>query len=195
MTLSSVCVYCGSSPGRDPLYAEVAASVGRLLAERNITLVYGGGRVGLMGVVAETALEAGGRVIGVITEALVNKEVAHDRLTERYVVKSMHERKFVMADRADAFIMLPGGFGTLDEFFEAVTWAQLGIHEKLCGILNVTGFFQPLLQLIDSMVNERFVHPEHARMLLVDDDPERLLERISIAHPIQIEKWLDRSER
>jgi uncharacterized protein (TIGR00730 family) len=166
-----------------------------LLAEHSIRLVYGGGRVGLMGLLAEAALKAGGKVTGVITEALVHKEVAHDHLTELRVVKSMHERKALMADRADAFIMLPGGFGTLDEFFEALTWAQLGIHAKPCGILDVDGFYQPLLRLVASMVEERFVHPEHARMLLVDDNPKRLLDRLVVSQPVQIEKWLGRSER
>src|SRR5215471_16866630 len=142
--LSSVAVYCGSNAGNDPQYAAAAAALGRVLADRGIRLVYGGGQVGLMGVLADAVLERGGEVLGVITEALVVKEVSHRGLTGLQVVGTMHERKAVMADAADAFIMLPGGFGTFDEFFEVVTWTQLGIHAKPCGVLDVAGYFAPL---------------------------------------------------
>ena len=152
-------VYCGSNSGNDPAYAEAAAALGRTLAKRGIRLVYGGGHVGLMGVVADAVLESGGEVHGVITEALVAKEVSHRGLTSLRVVETMHERKAVMADAADAFVMLPGGFGTLDEFFEVVTWTQLGIHAKPCGVLDAAGFFGPLRALIDGAVTAGFRAP------------------------------------
>jgi uncharacterized protein (TIGR00730 family) len=193
--LSAICVYCASSPGSDPAFDTVAASFGRLLAERQLGLVYGGGHVGLMGVLADAALAAGGSVHGVITRALQDKEVAHQRLTAMTVVETMHERKAAMADLADGFVMLPGGFGTLDEFFEVVTWTQLGIHSKPCGILNVNGFFDPLLVFIDGAARERLVRPEHRDMLIVETDPAAILDRLGSAVPVAVDKWLDRSER
>jgi uncharacterized protein (TIGR00730 family) len=193
--LSAVAVYCGSNFGNDPAYAAAAASLGGTLAERGIRLVYGGGQVGLMGVVADAALENGGEVLGVITEALVAKEVSHRGLARLQVVGTMHERKAAMADAADAFIMLPGGFGTLDEFFEVVTWTQLGIHAKPCGILDAAGFFGPLRELLDGAVTAGFVHPAHRDMIVVDDDPARLLDRLAAWTPVTVSKWLEPSER
>ena len=193
--LSAVAVYCGSNLGNDPAYAAAAASLGGTLAERGIRLVYGGGQVGLMGVVADAALENGGEVLGVITEALVAKEVSHRGLARLQVVATMHERKAAMADAADAFVMLPDGFGTLDEFFEVVTWTQLGIHAKPCGILDVAGFFAPLRTLLDGAVAAGFVHPAHRDMIVVDDDPARLLDRLAAWSPVTVSKWLDPAER
>ncbi len=193
--LSAVAVYCGSNYGNDPAYAEAAAVLGRTLAKRGIRLVYGGGQVGLMGVVADAVLGNGGEVHGVITEALVAKEVSHAGLPGLRVVETMHERKAVMADAADAFVMLPGGFGTLDEFFEVVTWTQLGIHAKPCGVLDAAGFFEPLRALVDGAVAAGFVHSAHRDMIVADDDPGRLLDRLSAWTPVTVSKWLDRAER
>ena len=193
--LSAVAVYCGSNFGNDPAYAAAAASLGGTLAERGIRLVYGGGQVGLMGVVADAAIENGGEVLGVITEALVAKEVSHRGLARLQVVGTMHERKAAMADAADAFVMLPGGFGTLDEFFEVVTWTQLGIHAKPCGILNAAGFFGPLRELLDGAVTAGFVHPAHRDMIVTDDDAARLLDRLAAWTPVTVSKWMEPSER
>lgn len=192
--LRSVCVYCASSPGVDAVFAASAALLGRTLAERDIRLVYGGGHVGLMGVVADAALDAGGEVHGVITRALEEKEIAHGGLTRLEVVETMHERKQAMADQADAFVMMPGGFGTLEEFFEAITWTQLGIHVKPCGVLNVQGYFDPLMTLVERATSQRFVRAQHRDLLLVDDDPGRLLARLAEWEPVVFDKWLDRSD-
>lgn len=193
--LSSICVYCASSPGVDPGFAEAAASLGQLLARRGVRLVYGGGHVGLMGVVADAALAEGGEVHGVITRALENKEIAHRGLTTLQVMETMHDRKAAMADMADAFIMLPGGFGTLEEFLEVVTWTQLGVHSKPCGVLNVRGFFDPLVALFDTATQERFVRPEHRDMVVIESDAATMLDRLRSWTPVTIDKWLDRSER
>jgi uncharacterized protein (TIGR00730 family) len=193
--LSSVAVYCGSNLGNDPAYARSAAALGRILAGRGIHLVFGGGDVGLMGTVAGAVLEYGGEAHGVITEALVAKEIAGGGLTSLRVVETMHERKAVMADAADAFIMLPGGFGTFDEFFEVLTWTQLGIHAKPCGILDVGGFFAPLRTMIDEAVTAGFVHPAHRDMVIMDGDPARLLDRLAGWAPVTVSKWLDRADR
>jgi hypothetical protein len=195
MQLSSVAVYCGSNSGTDPAYARAAASLGQTLADRGIRLVYGGGRVGLMGVVADAVTENGGQAYGVITEALRAKEIAHESLTSLQVVGTMHERKAAMADAANAFIMLPGGFGTFDEFFEVLTWTQLGIHAKPCGILDTAGFFAPLRALLDGAVTAGFVHSAHRDMVIMDDDPARLLDRLAAWTPVTVSKWLDRAER
>lgn len=192
--MNTICVYCGSSPGRDPAYAAAAHAVGRLLAETGRTLVYGGGHVGLMGAVADAALATGGKVIGVIPRALEEKELAHDGLTELRVVGSMHERKAIMADLADGFIALPGGLGTLEELFETWTWGQLGLHAKPYGLLNVAGFYDPLLALVDHMVDERFVGPAHRELLLVDSAPERLLGRMAAHHVASLPRWLHSDE-
>jgi hypothetical protein len=177
--LSSVAVYCASNSGNDPAYEQAAAFLGRMLADRGIRLVYGGGAVGLMGTIADAVLDNGGEAHGVITESL----------------RAMHERKAVLADAADAFIMLPGGFGTFDEFFEVLTWTQLGIHAKPCGILDVAGFFAPLRAMIDGAVTARFVHPAHRDMIIMDDDPGRLLDRLADWTPVTVSKWLDRADR
>jgi uncharacterized protein (TIGR00730 family) len=193
--LSAVAVYCGSNLGTDPAYADAAGLLGRTLAERGIRLVYGGGNVGLMGVVANAAISSGGEAHGVITEALAARELAHESLASLRVVPTMHERKAAMADAAGAFIMLPGGYGTLDEFFEVLSWTQLGIHEKPCGVLDVGGFFDPLRALIDGAVAAGFVHPAHRDMVIMDDAPARLLDRLGAWQPVQASKWLDRAER
>jgi uncharacterized protein (TIGR00730 family) len=193
--ISAVAVYCGSNFGTDPAYARAAASLGGILADRGMRLVYGGGHVGLMGVVADAAMQHGAEAHGVITEALQAKEVAHEGLTSLKVVKTMHERKAAIADAADAFVMLPGGFGTFDEFFEVLTWTQLGIHAKPCGILDVAGFFAPLRALLDGAVTAGFVHPAHRDMVIVDDDPARLLDRLAAWTPVTVSKLLDRAER
>jgi uncharacterized protein (TIGR00730 family) len=193
--ISSVAVYCGSNLGTDPAYAQSAAALGRTLAERGIRLVYGGGHVGLMGAVADAVTQHGGEAHGVITEALQAKEIAHQGLTSLKVVKTMHERKAAMADAADAFIMLPGGFGTFDEFFEVVTWTQLGIHAKPCGILDAAGFFAPLRALLDGAVTAGFVHPAHRDLVIVDEDPARLLDRLAAWAPVTVSKWLNRTDR
>lgn len=193
--LSSVAVYCGSNPGTSPAFGQAAARLGRTLAERGIRLVYGGGHVGLMGIVADAVLEGGGKAHGVITRSLEAKEVAHRGLTRLLVVETMHERKAAMSDASDAFVMLPGGYGTLDEFFEALTWTQLGIHAKPCGILDAAGFFAPLLALLDGAVTAGFVRPAHRDMVVVDEDPARLLDRLAAWTPVAAGKWLDRTER
>jgi uncharacterized protein (TIGR00730 family) len=195
MSLSRVCVYCGSSPGADPRFSAAADTFGALLAQRGLALVYGGGSVGLMGRVADAALARGGRVIGVIPAGLVRKEVAHLGLSDLHVVATMHERKARMADLADAFVALPGGMGTLDEMFEMLTWAQLGLHRKPCGFLDVAGFYRPLLAFLDHAVEERFLKPEHRSIFVVDDDPSRLLERVLRFEAPALEKWLDRDRR
>jgi uncharacterized protein (TIGR00730 family) len=181
--LQHVAVYCGSSPGRDPAYVEGAAALGRALSERGIGLVYGGGRVGLMGALADAALAAGGTVTGVITEALMTYELANRAATELLTVRTMHERKLVMSERADAFVMLPGGFGTLDEFFEALTWAQLGIHAKPCAVLDPLGYYEPLLTWVDRAVDSGFVAAENRSLLLVATEPRELLTRLEAWRP------------
>jgi len=193
--LSAVAVYCGSNHGADPAYAQAAAALGRLLAERGIRLVYGGGHVGLMGVLADAALASGGEVFGVITRALQAKEVAHHALTSLTVVDTMHERKAAMADAADAFIMLPGGYGTFDEFFEAVSWTQLGIHDKPCGVLDVAGYYAPLRALLDEATRQGFVSLVHRELVITESEPRRLLDRLAGWAPVAADKWLDRSQR
>src|SRR5579884_3196066 len=194
-TLRTVCVFCGSSAGRRTAYADAARRVGQLTAERGLTVVYGGGKVGLMGVLADACLGAGGRVIGVMPQMLVDKEIAHRGITELRVVRSMHERKALMADLADAFLAMPGGFGTFEEFFEILTWSQLGLQRKACGLLNTAGYYDSLLQLADHAVIEGFLRQPHRETLLCDNDPERLLERLSTFEPPSAEKWLTRATR
>src|SRR5216684_2127598 len=176
--LRRVCVFCGSSSGTREVYQQAAQTVGRVLCRRGIELVYGGGHVGLMGVVADACLGEGGHVIGVIPQALADKEVAHTGLTELRIVNSMHERKSVMADLADAFVSLPGGYGTWEEFFEVLTWSQLGIQQKACALLNINGYYDPLLEMADRAVTEGFLRPVHRDLLISDSDPERLLDRL-----------------
>jgi uncharacterized protein (TIGR00730 family) len=193
--LRRVCIFCGSSPGSNSVYREVAQTVGRLLCQRGSELVYGGGNVGLMGAVADACLEEGGRVIGVIPEALKQKELAHTGLTELRVVSSMHERKALMADLADAFIALPGGYGTWDEFCEILTWSQLGIQRKACGLLNVNGYYDPLLAMADRAVSEGFLKEVHRALLLSDDDPALLLDRLNSYSAPFVDKWGDPTQR
>ena len=188
--MKAVCVFCGSREGSRPAYAEAARRTGREIARRGLGLVYGGGRVGLMGTVADAALEAGGEVVGVITEALISREIAHAGLTKLHVVGSMHERKMLMADLSDGFVTLPGGYGTLEEFFEVLSWAQLSIHEKPCGLLDVDGFWDPLSTLFDQAVTEGFVHPNHRSLVLTEGNPRVLLERMESYTPPETRKWI-----
>jgi len=184
-----ICVFCGSSAGR-VRHVRAAAEAGRLLARRGIEVVYGGGRVGTMGAVADGALNAGGPVIGVIPHHMVEWEIAHDGLTELHVVDTMHQRKALMADLSDAFVALPGGAGTLDEFFEIWTWAQLELHAKPIGLLNVGGYYDHLIAMIDHMVSEGFLKPAYREMVLVDDDLERLLDRFTDYVP-PVYRWAE----
>ncbi|GGZ58318.1 cytokinin riboside 5'-monophosphate phosphoribohydrolase [Lysobacter xinjiangensis] len=193
--LRAVCVYCGSNAGNRPVYADRAAALGQRLAREGIAVVYGGGNVGLMGVVADAALEAGGEVIGVIPEQLVNWEVAHRGLTRLEVVADMHTRKMRMFDLSDAFIALPGGFGTLDEMFEMLTWRQLGLGDRPCAFLDVDGFYAPLMGMLDRMVAERFLHPEQRTDLWHGDDIDTLLDWMRAYKPAQADKWMDEKRR
>ncbi len=192
--MKRVCIYCGSSLGNQPIYREMAGAMGALLARRGIGLVYGGGNVGLMGVVADAALAGGGEVIGVIPRALAEREIAHDGVRDLRVVDSMHTRKAMMADLSDAFIAMPGGVGTFEEFFEAVTWTQLGVHRKPCGLLNVGGFYAPLAAFIDQAVSEGFIKPIHRAMIVVDDNPERLLNSLAEIQLPDVPKWIHEDE-
>lgn len=192
--MKRLCVFCGSSVGANPAYAEAATAMGTLLAERGIGLVYGGGNVGLMGVVADAAMAAGGEVIGVIPQALADREVAHHGVTELRIVDSMHTRKAMMAELSDAFVAMPGGVGTFEEFFEAITWTQLGLHRKPCGLLNVAGFYTPLAFFIDQAVTDGFIKPIHRAAIIVDDDPARLVDTLSTIEIPDVPKWIKRSE-
>lgn len=194
MRIQSVAVYCGSSSGTDPSFLDAAQTLGTALTKKGITLVYGGGDVGLMGALADSALEAGGTVIGVIPHFLIEKEVGHTGLTECHAVETMHERKMKMADLADAFIALPGGFGTLEEISEIFTWNQLGIHTKPCALLNVSGFYDPLIAFLRSLVNKRFVRQEHLDALVVATDVGTLLNELQRYTPHHIQKWIDPKE-
>lgn len=188
--MKSICVFCGSSLGRNPDYEKGAIELGTAIANRGITLVYGGGNVGLMGVVADAALSAGGKVFGVIPEFLVSKELAHQGLTRLETVESMHDRKARMAELSDAFIALPGGYGTLEEFCEVLTWAQLGLHQKPHGLLNIAGYYDPLLQFFDQAVSEKLVRPVHRSLVLEATEPETLLDRLSAYEPQSVDKWI-----
>ena len=192
--MKRVCVFCGSSAGRNPVYLDTARAMGKALVRRGIGLVYGGGRVGLMGAIADTVLSDGGEVIGCIPQPMVAREVAHHGVTELRVVHSMHERKATMAELSDAFIALPGGFGTIEEFCEIVTWAQLGLHEKPCGVLNVENYYDPLLALFDRGVADGFIYPINRRLVLEETDPERLLDLLAGYTPPRVEKWIVRDE-
>jgi uncharacterized protein (TIGR00730 family) len=190
--MKRVCIFCGSSPGLLPEYAEAARSCGAALAKRGLTLVYGGGNVGLMGIVADAALAAGGKVIGVIPRRMVARELAHGSLTSLIPVNSMHERKHKMAELADAFLALPGGIGTMEELFEAFTWLQLGLHNKPVGLLNVAGYYDALLQFLGHMREQRFLKPHHLDTLLVAQDIEDLLDRFASFTHRPEDKWIDR---
>ena len=193
--MKAICVYCGSNAGSRPAYAERAAALGERIAREGLALVYGGGNVGLMGLAADAALAAGGEVIGVIPEQLVTWEVAHKGVSRLEVVANMHERKMRMFDLADAFVALPGGFGTLDEMFEMLTWRQLGIGDKPCAFLDVDGFYAPLLQMIDRMVAERFLHPEQRADLWHGEDIDAMLEWMRGYSPAVASKWIDEKRR
>ncbi|HEX4589366.1 MAG TPA: TIGR00730 family Rossman fold protein [Gemmataceae bacterium] len=192
--MRSVCVFCGSSLGSNPIYRQAAAALGREIAHRHLRLVYGGGNVGLMGVIADAALAIGGEVIGVIPRALGARELAHQGLTELIVVETMHDRKARMADLADGFIALPGGYGTFEEFCEVLTWTQLGIQAKPCALLNVNGYYDPLLALFDRAVAERFLKPKNRALVLTDTTAAGLLHRLAAWVPVPTEKWLDRDQ-
>lgn len=194
LMIQRLCVFCGSSSGTDPVYRQAAQTLGAVLVARGIELVYGGGHVGLMGEVANAVLHAGGRVTGVTPQALVDREIAHTGLTELRVVSSMHERKALMAELSDAFVALPGGFGTLEEFCEVLTWSQLGIHRKACGLLNVQGYFNALLALLEHGVQEGFIKQAHRGMVLADTDPNRLLAQLDSYQVPVIRKWIDAKE-
>jgi uncharacterized protein (TIGR00730 family) len=190
-----LCVFCGSSPGARPAYGEAAEELGRLLVAEGIGLVYGGGKVGLMGRLADAVLAEGGEAIGVIPEALVAKEIGHPGLDDMRVVGSMHERKALMADLADAFVALPGGLGTVEELFEVYTWAQLGLHRKPCALLDVEGYYEGIATFLDHAVRERFVREDHRDMLIVEREPRVLLERLRAFEPAAVmPKWIDRRE-
>ncbi|UTA68029.1 MULTISPECIES: TIGR00730 family Rossman fold protein [Emticicia] len=192
--MKSILVYCGANEGNKPIYKEKARALGSILVKKNIRLVYGGGSVGLMGVVADTMLEAGGYVIGVIPDFLIRMEVGHKGLTELHTVESMHERKALMEKLTDGIMAIPGGFGTFDELFEILTWAQLGLHEKPIGILNVNGFYDHLLKQIDVMVEEGFLKQENRSLLLVSDDIDDLLQQMENFKPLPTKKWLKRGD-
>ncbi len=191
----SICVFCGSSTGIRPIYARIARFLGAELARQGVSLVYGGGRVGLMGIVADAVLETGGRVIGVIPDALATKEIAHDRLTELHVVSGMHERKALMATKSSAFLTLPGGIGTLEEFFEILSWGALGIHQKPIGILNVDGYFDPLIALLEHGIAEQFIQPGSLHSLIVSDNPATLIANLlAYVPPAAAPRWIKLEE-
>lgn len=190
-SLQRICVFCGSQVGARQEYTAAAVALGTLLAQSGIGLVYGGGKIGLMGVVADAALAAGGEVIGVIPERLMNRELGHGGVTDLRVVGSMHERKALMSELSDAFVALPGGYGTFEEFFEVVTWSQLGIQDKPCGLLNVDGYFDTLLALLDHAAAETFIRPQHRGLVLVDTDPAALLRQFGDFRAPRVEKWLE----
>jgi uncharacterized protein (TIGR00730 family) len=192
-----ICVFCGANAGLRTIYREQAQRLGEALAQRGIGLVYGGGRVGLMGALADSALAAGAQVIGVIPHMLSDKEIAHGGLTQMHLVSTMHERKALMADLADAFIALPGGYGTLDELCEILTWAQLGLHQKPCALYNIEGYYDSLLTLLDHATQEGFLRPEHRALVLVEHDLSRLLDRLLHWRPPAqepIRQWIERED-
>jgi uncharacterized protein (TIGR00730 family) len=192
--IKRLCVFCGSSAGAKPSYIEAARTIGTLLAHKNIGLVYGGGRVGLMGAVADAALAAGGEVLGVIPHALFEKEIAHPGLTQLCVVGSMHERKAHMAEISGAFLALPGGFGTFEELFEVITWSQLGVHRKAFGLLNVDGFYDKLIEFCAHAVQEQFITAIDGKLILADSDPEKIIDTLSVYQVPESSKWLKVAE-
>ena len=194
-TLNSLCLFCGASPGADPANRDAAASFGTTLAQQNIRLIYGGGSVGLMGVAADACLAAGGEVVGVIPRMLMEKEVGHAGVTQMYVVETMHERKALMTELSDGFIALPGGYGTLDELFESLTWLQLAYHTKPIGLLNVNQFFDGLITFLDHATDERFLRDLHRQSLQVDTNLETLLNKLRQAEAPDTGKWLDQAKR
>ncbi len=193
--MKHLCVFCGSSPGANSEYKNAARRLGALLAMKKITLVYGGGSIGLMGEIADAVLDHRGEVIGVIPQSLVDKELAHSGVTELRVVRSMHERKAVMADLADGFIALPGGLGTLEELFEILTWGQLGLHRKPCGLLNAAGYFAPMLAFLNHMVSQEFLRTRDLEMLLMEEDEKALLRKMAAYRSPPTERWIGISQR
>ncbi len=189
-----ICVFCGSSPGVTDVYRQAAADFGRLLADNKIGLVYGGGAVGLMGAVANAAVDAGGAVTGIIPKKLADAEIANEKVTDLHVVSSMHDRKAMMADMSDAFVALPGGIGTFEELFEAWTWSQLGYHQKPCAILNVDGFFDQLIGFLDHVVDQGFLKPKHRGMLIYSTDQMDLLKKLRAYKAPDTDKWIERDE-
>lgn len=189
-----ICVFCGSNPGLDPLYSEAARSLAHALVQQGLGLVFGGGSVGLMGVIADAVLAAGGEAIGVIPRSLWEREIGHRGLTEIHVVETMHERKAMMAGLAGGFIALPGGLGTLEEIFEIWTWAQLGLHAKPCGFLNVAGYYTPLAHFLDRAVEVGFVRAQHRAIAIFESDAEQLLDRFSSYRAPSVPKWIERDE-
>ncbi|HEY9657039.1 MAG TPA: TIGR00730 family Rossman fold protein [Allocoleopsis sp.] len=187
--MQRICVFCGSNMGSRSSYRQMAEALGKALVQQQMELVYGGGKVGLMGVVADAVLAAGGRVIGVIPQALMDKEVGHTGLSDLRVVNSMHDRKALMADLADGFIAMPGGFGTFEEFCEVVTWTQLGFHQKPCGLLNIDGFYDPLIAMFDHATAEQFIRPVHRSLVFAANEPEALLNMLRSYQPTTTNKW------
>lgn len=194
LKIKNICVYCGSSTGKNPAFALAAASLAQEMCKRNIGLVYGGAAVGIMGAVADAVLEAGGKAIGVIPKSLAVKEVAHDDLAELHVVASMHERKAMMADLADGFIALPGGWGTLEEIFEMLTWAQLGFHDKPCGLLNIEGYYDGLIGFLDNSFEQQFVNELYRPMLMTSVEPASLLDQFAVYRAPKVRKWMAEDE-
>lgn len=187
--MKTIAVYCGSSAGINPIYMKEARKLGEILVENGIDLVYGGATVGCMGAVADAVLEAGGKVIGVIPEKMKSVEIAHQKLTELHVVKTMHERKALMADYADGFIALPGGSGTLEEWFEVFTWAQLGYHQKPCALLNINNYYSPIVSLFDHMIEQGFVKSEYKELVVIDNDSNELINKLKNYEAAYIHKW------
>jgi len=192
--MKSICVYCGSSAGASPVYAEAAKALAKQFVANNIALVYGGGNVGLMGVIADEVLRLGGQATGVIPQALMNKEVGHTGLSKLHIVKNMHERKAMMADLSDGFIAMPGGVGTLEELFEVFTWAQLGFHTKPIGLLNVDGFYDSLMSFLQHTVQSKFLKAEHLAMLFNEAEPAKLVQRFKHHQPVLVDKWLKKQD-
>ena len=195
LALKRLCVFCGSSAGNDPVYREMATRFGELMVQSGQELVYGGGSVGLMGTIADAVLNAGGRVTGVIPQFLATRELLHEGATDLRITTGMHERKALMAELSDAFVALPGGLGTYEELFEVMTWAQLGLHCKPIGLLNISGYFDPLVQLVDRAISTGFCRDEHRRLFIVDDQPERLLKRLALHQPPSVGKWIHSREQ
>ncbi|GGC72199.1 TIGR00730 family Rossman fold protein [Undibacterium terreum] len=192
--MKSICVYCGSSAGASAVYTEAAQSLAKQFVDNDIALVYGGGNVGLMGVIADEVLRLGGKATGVIPKALMDKEVGHTGLTQLHIVANMHERKAMMADLSDGFIAMPGGVGTLEELFEVFTWAQLGFHTKPIGVLNVDGFYNSLIAFLEHTVASRFLKAEHLAMLFNEADPQKLVQRFRQYQPVLVDKWLKKQD-
>ena len=192
--MNAICVFCGSASGDEPVYTAGAQRLAAALVASGRSLVYGGGSVGLMGALADAVLAAGGHVTGVIPRMLWEREVGHRGLPDLRIVETMHERKALMAELAEGFIAMPGGIGTLEEFFEIWTWAQLGVHRKPCGILNVSAYYDPMLSMIDGMVRRKFLKPEYRHMIVVDADPAALLAKMDAYEPPRVEKWMNRAE-